>query len=193
VRELKNCVERSFVLCDELVVLDLQPIRHASVAGTDQRECVQIPIGTTLADAEREVLLATLRHCGGNKRRTAEMLGGERQDDLQQARRRQPAQRQRRRARDSPRASASPARMPGSPMPYSPPRVYPEDRNDQEAQVRPVSSFLGEEGRRRPAGAAISAPSIHSRRQSSTSGTSSTSSIAEQTGSFRRMETGDHA
>ncbi len=28
-----------------------------------------------MADAEREVLLATLKHCGGNKRRTAEMLG----------------------------------------------------------------------------------------------------------------------
>jgi DNA-binding NtrC family response regulator len=75
VRELKNCVERSFVLCDEVVLLDMQPIRHASTAGADQQECVQIPIGTTLADAEREVLLATLRHCGGNKRRTAEMLG----------------------------------------------------------------------------------------------------------------------
>ena len=75
VRELKNCVERSFVLCDEVVVLDVQPIRHALVAGADQQECVQIPIGMTLAQAEREVLLATLRHCGGNKRRTAEMLG----------------------------------------------------------------------------------------------------------------------
>src|SRR5580765_5707527 len=49
----------------------------------------------------------------------------------------------------------------------------------------------------RPAGAAISALSIHSRRQSSTSGTSSTSSIAEA-GSFRphgnrrsRMSTSD--
>ena len=29
----------------------------------------------TLAEVEREVILATLRHCGGNKRRTAEMLG----------------------------------------------------------------------------------------------------------------------
>jgi len=75
VRELRNCVERSFVLCDDIVVLDLQPTRHASVAGSDQRECVQIPIGMTLADAEREVLLATLKHCGGNKRRTAEILG----------------------------------------------------------------------------------------------------------------------
>ena len=27
------------------------------------------------SDAERELLLATLRHCGGNKRRTADVLG----------------------------------------------------------------------------------------------------------------------
>ena len=36
---------------------------------------MRIPIGTTLAEAERAMLLATLRHCGGSKRRTAEMLG----------------------------------------------------------------------------------------------------------------------
>ena len=124
VRELKNCVERSFVLCDEVVVLDLQPIRHASVAGADQRECVQIPIGTTLADAEREVLLATLRHCGGNKRRTAEMLGvsvktiynklvGDSRASAAPAR------------ADPPRPNGSPARIPASPISYSPPRVYP--------------------------------------------------------------------
>ncbi len=29
----------------------------------------------TMLDAERELLLATLRHCGGNKRRTAAVLG----------------------------------------------------------------------------------------------------------------------
>ena len=75
VRELKNCVERSYVLCDEIVLLDIHPIRHTSAAGAGEPQCVQIPIGTTLADAEREVLLATLRHCGGNKRRTAAMLG----------------------------------------------------------------------------------------------------------------------
>jgi DNA-binding NtrC family response regulator len=75
VRELRNCVERSFVLCDDLVTLDLHPIRHSPLAAAEQRESVNIPIGTTLADAEREVLHATLKHCGGNKRRTAEMLG----------------------------------------------------------------------------------------------------------------------
>jgi DNA-binding NtrC family response regulator len=75
VRELKNCVERSFVLCDDVVTLDLQPVRAASDGDPDLRECVLIPIGTTMADAERELLLATLKRCGGNKRRTAEMLG----------------------------------------------------------------------------------------------------------------------
>jgi len=124
VRELKNCVERSFVLCDDVVVLDLQPIRHASVAGADQRECVQIPIGTTLADAEREVLLATLRHCGGNKRRTAEMLGvsvktiynklvGDTRPSATPTR------------TDAPRAGGSPARIPTPAIPYAPPHAYP--------------------------------------------------------------------
>jgi DNA-binding NtrC family response regulator len=72
VRELKNCVERSFVLGDDVISLDVQPVR--SIAH-DNDECVRIPIGSTLAGAERALLLATLRHCGGSKRRTAEMLG----------------------------------------------------------------------------------------------------------------------
>ncbi len=29
----------------------------------------------TMAEAERTILIATLRHCAGSKRRTAEMLG----------------------------------------------------------------------------------------------------------------------
>ncbi len=75
VRELKNCVERSYVLSDSVVTLDMQPA--FAVSGADLREghCVQLPIGMTMADAERELLLATLRHCGGNRRRTADVLG----------------------------------------------------------------------------------------------------------------------
>ncbi len=75
VRELKNCVERSFVLADDLVELDLQPAYHLSENGNDSRESVRFPIGVKMAEAERELLLATLRHCGGNKRRTADVLG----------------------------------------------------------------------------------------------------------------------
>ena len=72
VRELKNCIERSFVMGDEVITLDLQP---APAVAADGESCVRIPIGATLAEAERALLLATLRHCRGSKRRTAEMLG----------------------------------------------------------------------------------------------------------------------
>jgi len=75
VRELKNCVERSFVLCDDMVELDLNSIMPVAGNDEDCGECVRLPIGIKMSDAERELLLATLRHCGGNKRRTADVLG----------------------------------------------------------------------------------------------------------------------
>jgi DNA-binding NtrC family response regulator len=75
VRELKNCVERSFVLCDDVIMLDLQPAPESLEGEEYSADCVHLPIGMTMADAERELLLATLRHCGGNKRRTADVLG----------------------------------------------------------------------------------------------------------------------
>jgi transcriptional regulator with PAS, ATPase and Fis domain len=75
VRELKNCVERSYVLSDDVVRLDVQPALDVSDNDLDRGDCVRMPIGMTMADAERELLLATLRHCGGNKRRTADVLG----------------------------------------------------------------------------------------------------------------------
>ncbi len=37
--------------------------------------CVRVPLGSTVADAEREMILATIDHCGGNKRKAAEVLG----------------------------------------------------------------------------------------------------------------------
>ena len=75
VRELKNCIERSFVLCDEVITLDVHPVRHVPSDIEDLRESIRVPVGMTMEEAERAVLIATLRHCGGNKRRTAEMLG----------------------------------------------------------------------------------------------------------------------
>jgi len=75
VRELKNCVERSFVLADDVVSLDVQPMGPSGALDGGSGESLRIGVGTTMAEAERELLLATLRHCKGNKRRTAEMLG----------------------------------------------------------------------------------------------------------------------
>ena len=75
VRELKNCVERSYVLCRTTSSGWTCSRRSTCPSRLDGGDCVRLPIGTTMADAERELLLATLRHCGGNKRRTADVLG----------------------------------------------------------------------------------------------------------------------
>jgi two-component system, NtrC family, response regulator HydG len=40
-----------------------------------EREILHIPVGVSLADAERSIIFATLRHCGGNKTRAAALLG----------------------------------------------------------------------------------------------------------------------
>ena len=75
VRELKNCVERSYILSDDVVRLDVQPSLGVPDTSSAPSDGVHLPIGLTIAEAERKLLLATLRHCGGNKRRTADLLG----------------------------------------------------------------------------------------------------------------------
>ena len=36
---------------------------------------ITVPVGTPLSVAARELILSTLEHCGGERKRTAEMLG----------------------------------------------------------------------------------------------------------------------
>ena len=75
VRELRNCIERSFIMSDEEV--DLEINRPGPVTGprVGSDGCVRVPLGSTVADAEREMILATIDHCGGNKRKAADVLG----------------------------------------------------------------------------------------------------------------------
>jgi len=71
VRELQNAVERAYILCDDLIEIEV-----AGLAGLEPvNDCVRVPIGTPLAAMERQVICATLELCQGNKRRCAEMLG----------------------------------------------------------------------------------------------------------------------
>jgi len=75
VRELKNCIQRAFILADlavgeeHLVTLPRQEL--PAFCG----DRLQFAIGTSLTDMERQTIFATLSHCSGNKRRTAEILG----------------------------------------------------------------------------------------------------------------------
>ena len=42
---------------------------------TTSTPSITVPLGTPLSVAARELILQTLQHCGGERKRTAEMLG----------------------------------------------------------------------------------------------------------------------
>ena len=74
VRELRNAVHRAFLLADD--DLNLRAVVGKSVsASSGAEQTLRIPVGTNLADAERWMIIATLRKCGGNKTRAAALLG----------------------------------------------------------------------------------------------------------------------
>jgi DNA-binding NtrC family response regulator len=73
VRELKNCVQRAFILGDHEV--DLQGLTPVTRSTHGDGGCLRFTIGTPLAVMEKRAIFATLDHCGGNKRRAAEVLG----------------------------------------------------------------------------------------------------------------------
>jgi two-component system, NtrC family, response regulator AtoC len=76
VRELKNGVHRATILADaddiEAVHLPLPQLAEPECASDAS---MRIAIGTTVAEAERRLILATLNDHGGNKERTARTLG----------------------------------------------------------------------------------------------------------------------
>ena len=70
VRELENVVERAVVLCDGPKVT----AKHLPAGvGAVARGAVRIP-GSTMAEIERNAILATLDACGGRTTRAAQML-----------------------------------------------------------------------------------------------------------------------
>ena len=82
VRQLRNAVERAFVLCDEVLDVDhdfgAAPARangHRACHGPDDGTSITLPIGSSLFDIERAFIVATLEHFGGDKRRAASALG----------------------------------------------------------------------------------------------------------------------
>jgi DNA-binding NtrC family response regulator len=75
VRELKNTVHRAFILADKIVEVP-NPSIATKVKKPQLREgMLDVFIGTPLADAQREIILATLDHYNGDKRQTATTLG----------------------------------------------------------------------------------------------------------------------
>lgn len=76
VRELQNAVERAVVLSTEKL---LGPEHFslglaAAIAKSDGNN-VSVPVGTTVSDMEKTLILRTLERCGNNRTRAAEVLG----------------------------------------------------------------------------------------------------------------------
>ncbi|GAB4234440.1 MAG: sigma-54 dependent transcriptional regulator [Acidobacteriota bacterium] len=71
VRELRNAVERALIVAsgDRITPEDLP------LEGLSEKRSAFEPGRTTLAELERQAILETLRHFGGNRRKTAEALG----------------------------------------------------------------------------------------------------------------------
>jgi DNA-binding NtrC family response regulator len=78
VRELKNNIERSFILADEVLDLDMAlslPARAPEPAEVARPAGLHVPLGSRLDEAERSLIEVTLDYCEGDKRRTAAVLG----------------------------------------------------------------------------------------------------------------------
>ncbi len=74
VRELENVIERAVVLCKEEFIESSQ--LPAPVSDADgSTDVLHFPVGTELAVVEREMILRTLNRSGGDKRKTALVLG----------------------------------------------------------------------------------------------------------------------
>lgn len=72
IRELRNCVEAAIVMCksDFVELKDLPP--QIRVGGESQS--INIDVGLSLAEIEKQAILTTLSNCNGNKSKTAEVL-----------------------------------------------------------------------------------------------------------------------
>jgi DNA-binding NtrC family response regulator len=74
VRELKNQLNRAFIMSDDRIEigdLDVEVAPATFPPGAKQAP----DMGASLDDAERQHILATLEHCGGDKKKAAEVLG----------------------------------------------------------------------------------------------------------------------
>ncbi|HTV41304.1 MAG TPA: sigma-54 dependent transcriptional regulator [Candidatus Sulfotelmatobacter sp.] len=79
VRELEHVIQRAVALAQGKIITDITFAPQVSDiskpdAGT-KNGCVSIPIGTTVDDATRKLVEATIQHCAGNKLQAAKMLG----------------------------------------------------------------------------------------------------------------------
>jgi DNA-binding NtrC family response regulator len=75
VRELRNTIEGMVVFAEGRRALGLSDLPDALREVESAGEKLELRVGMTVAEAERQLMVATLRHCGNDKPRAAAMLG----------------------------------------------------------------------------------------------------------------------
>jgi two-component system response regulator AtoC len=80
VRELKNAVQRAYIMAEQEIDASTLPAELGAPvvsagAGPAPDGAPVLKVGTSLSEAERHLILATLDHYGGDKKKTAEVLG----------------------------------------------------------------------------------------------------------------------
>jgi two-component system response regulator AtoC len=71
VRELRNMVHRAFIMADDEIAPRHLPRELATLSGGN----IHFAVGTSLWEAKKRLIAATLQSTGGNKRAAAEILG----------------------------------------------------------------------------------------------------------------------
>jgi DNA-binding NtrC family response regulator len=74
VRELKNLVQRAFILAVDEIGRESVPVQDGTVE-TVSPSHLQVKVGSSIADTEQRLILATLEQFGGDKEKTARTLG----------------------------------------------------------------------------------------------------------------------
>ncbi len=72
VRELRNVVQRAFIMADEHIGVDSLPL--GVMEGTGGESGLHLKVGTSIAEAERRLILATLEHVEGDKKKASDIL-----------------------------------------------------------------------------------------------------------------------
>jgi DNA-binding NtrC family response regulator len=75
VREIKNVVERAAILADDTIEPSALPEAQAGQALRAADASLHIRVGSSIAQVERRLILATLDQLEGDKKRAAEVLG----------------------------------------------------------------------------------------------------------------------
>ncbi len=75
VRELRNTVQRAYILAENEIGPESLPLPGKPTASPAGPNTLSFAPGTSLADVERQMILVTLQHYDGDKKRTADSLG----------------------------------------------------------------------------------------------------------------------